>query len=132
MNTFSTTLVNKGKNKIYTLILMASISIFVVIAWLMPRSLDDDLEAANLARTHAILALCDNALKTWIDENGRMPTESEGISVLELKKFPPRDAWGSALVYKRNIDNNLLPYSLYSFGPNAIDENGDGDDVHIH
>ena len=111
---------------------MGSIIICVLIAWLMSRSLDDDLEAVNLARTHAILSLCDNALKTWIDENGRIPTESEGISVLALKKFPPRDAWGSALVYKRNIDNNLLPYNLYSIGPNAIDENGDGDDVHIH
>ncbi|MFZ6642892.1 hypothetical protein ACO0LL_24450 [Undibacterium sp. TC4M20W] len=131
MNAFSAIFINKGRNKIYVFILMISISIIGLIAWLMSRSLDEDQDAVNLARTQALLKLCDNALKTWIDENGRIPEESEGISVLELGKFPPRDAWGNALVYKRN-NNSLLSYSFYSIGPNAIDENGDGDDVHAH
>jgi general secretion pathway protein G len=99
-------------------------------AWLAPPLAGNRDE--RLTRAQADLDTLRSAIKLKIANDGAPPTDAQGLEVLaygpsqELENIPP-DPWGHAYAYRR-ID--AAPgYTVYSLGPDGIDQRGGGDDV---
>jgi hypothetical protein len=75
-------------------------------------------------RTKIRLMLLDLALLSYQDANGRLPDSLEELAPRILKELPT-DPYGDGPLRYRRTDNG---YTLYSVGPNKIDESGKGDD----
>jgi YD repeat-containing protein len=103
--------------------------ILVATLWRISRPLDSDPEAFKRGRTNAMLPLCGDVLNVWIKEHGRSPSTTEGLSVLEMKSNIAMDGWERPIVYKHIGSRDSTLFSLYSTGPNGVDENGSGDDL---
>lgn len=91
--------------------------------------LDSNVEKHAMSETISLLGLFGAALETWAQNNGRAPSTSAGLSVLELDNTKPADGWGRPFIYRQ--DNSRIPsgFKLYSVGPDGIDSDGSGDDV---
>lgn len=75
---------------------------------------------------------------------GRFPTSEQGLQALRQApaglpsgawrgpylKEDPIDVWGNPYRYRYPGTHNVGTYDIWSVGPNGIDENGEGDDVH--
>jgi hypothetical protein len=112
---------------------MLATSLFVVlgVSWCRG-SHDAEARGSTVAR----LAVLRSGLAEFKTRHQRYPTSQEGLSVLSASEEPilqggtgPEvygvDGWSRAFVY--GIDEHGV--SLYSLGPNGIDEGGKGDDI---
>ncbi|GEM_PF-1731482 len=85
-----------------------------------------------------IVALAVN--KFW-DDNGRIPTEGEGLNALTSPGASPAgpylqptdvvDPWGSEVVYVVWDGSRADGFDLRSLGPNGIDDGGAHDDISL-
>lgn len=85
------------------------------------------------------IRVIETALDLFRLDNGRYPTEAEGIQILvseasvnlpkwkQYMKEIPMDTWDESYVYELNSDSTN--FVLYSKGPNKIASSGNGDDV---
>lgn len=78
-----------------------------------------------------MLWLCGGAIDSWKKDHGRFPTTAEGFGLLGLRTNQPLDGWRQAIIYKDGELNSQHYFSLYSIGPNGIDEQGGGDDINF-
>jgi hypothetical protein len=96
--------------------------------------LDSD---SQRGRTVARLTLFREALEDYDESFGNFPAESEGLTALMRGGEPiikgigvgPEDlvdGWNKPFVYR--VGESGLP-TLYSVGPNGVDEAGSGDDL---
>jgi hypothetical protein len=92
-----------------------------------------DKAAAARALVHTI----DVALRVYKMEKGKFPDDLGALLVpnddhqqgyLVGMKEIPNDPWGTKIFYKRSDDG--ATFQLRSFGPNAKDDGGAGDDIH--
>lgn len=85
----------------------------------------------------------DHALEQFYLDNGRYPTNEEGLGVLVsppsqpgnwhgpyLKKGVPKDPWGHPYAYRTPGQNSHGPYDLYSLGRDG-QEGGTNEDADI-
>ena len=85
----------------------------------------------------------DHALEQFYLDNGRYPTNEEGLGVLVsppsqvgnwhgpyLKKGVPKDPWGHPYIYRTPGQNSHGPYDLYSLGRDG-QEGGTDEDADI-
>jgi len=80
-------------------------------------------------RTRAQLDYFEFCLEEFKKESGRYPTMEEGLQLLTKEKREILDPWGSPYIYTvPSLDKDKF-FSLYSVGPNKIDEKGSGDDI---
>jgi RNA polymerase sigma factor (sigma-70 family) len=70
----------------------------------------------------------DNEVESTINVGPLVTFQPENIVFRDSKQVVA-DIWGSELHYSLNEKNNAKPVTLYSFGPNKIDEQGNGDDI---
>jgi hypothetical protein len=102
-----------------TLTLVISIAVFGAEAlWIPWRIVDRKIDSVRLGVFPAIVY----ALEGYRKEHGSYPERLEQLPLDHL----PTDPWGTAYVYERSGTNQ---YVLRSAGANAIDENGEGDDI---
>lgn len=97
---------------------------------LVQSPLDSNADEHHRMQTHAILELVGSSLGHWAAQHGRVPSDQEALSVLELRASSRvRDGWGHPLVYRAVPGHGGRPFQLRSVGPNGRDEGGGGDDV---
>jgi len=83
-----------------------------------------------------------HALQQFKHDNNRYPLNSEGLNALIEKpngnklndwapmlRKVPYDAWGNDYVYQYLPEKNS--FSVYSVGPNKLDDNGSYDDLYL-
>lgn len=125
------------KKRGFTLIelMLVVIIIGVLVSMVMPRLVGRSEQAKVSAAKADINANIDLALSMFELDNGRFPTNEEGLSALRAKsdtgkgpylKKDPKDPWGRPYIYKSPGSHNE-DYDLYSSGPNGTE--GDEDDV---
>lgn len=74
------------------------------------------------------------AVEEFYSDFNRYPSSQEGLLILRdgdevyLRDSNFMDSWGNELIYQENA-NNDVPFSLYSKGPNGVDDGGFGDDI---
>ncbi len=81
------------------------------------------ISRAERAKVEADLKALDTALKMFEAEQGHIPSQEEGFSVMEIDA--PTDPWGNPYVYERTGTR----YKVYSKGPDG--QAGTPDDVHL-
>lgn len=91
--------------------------------------LDSNADEHQRMQTIASLELVGSSLDDWAARQGRVPSDQEALSVLELRVSPVRDGWGHPLVYRAIPGRGGRPFQLRSVGPNGRDDGGEGDDV---
>lgn len=97
---------------------------------LLQPPLDSNADEHHRMQTHASLELVGSSLDHWAAQHGRVPSDQEALSVLELRASSPvRDGWGHPLVYRAVPGHGGRPFQLRSVGPNGRDEGGGGDDL---
>lgn len=83
-----------------------------------------------------LLRKVDVAVRLYKAETGKLPeslsvllapTDDHPRGYLEGMKELPKDPWGQALLYERSASGDA--FQLRSFGPNAKDDGGGGDDI---
>jgi hypothetical protein len=84
----------------------------------------------KLARAKSDIRAIATAIDLFHARERRYPTNSEGLGALVPDLLPavPKGPWGSPFIYR--YDGTGMP-SLYSSGPNRLDEHGSGDDVKV-
>jgi general secretion pathway protein G len=105
------------------------------------------LEREQVRVTGVQLATIAKALDAFRVDNGRLPTEDEGLAILWTDPDNPeempnwrkyvdqplaKDPWGNAYVYTPGEpdENGIVKeFTLRSFGPNRQDDNGEPDDI---
>lgn len=101
-----------------------------------PRTVDGPEYA--LLSTVATIKAANLAASSYAKERLRIPTDAEGLQLLIEKSARsnespsldqmPKDFWGHPLIYKV-LDAKTLKFTIYSSGPDGIDNGGAGDDV---
>lgn len=125
----------------FTLVeIMVVVIILGLLAGLVSVRVFSYLNEAKVNKAKADLQTISNALELYRLDNGTYPSTEEGLRALIektesgvnwrdggylSKKSIPKDPWGEEYVYKFDGEN----FSVYSKGPNRIDENGSGDDI---
>lgn len=98
----------------------------VILVSLPPRGYRlDDKTKVQLDRIHELV-------QEWQRQRGHLPTDAEGLDVLIQAGLATEDGitdgWGSRLKY-RCSNQGCSSATIYSAGPNKIDEHGGGDDI---
>ncbi|HWB53489.1 MAG TPA: type II secretion system major pseudopilin GspG [Tepidisphaeraceae bacterium] len=124
----------------FTLIelLLVLVILTVLAALIVPQFTARSQQAKNTAAKTDIASL-GSALDTFEIDNGRYPTNDEGLNALVqqpagltdwhgpyIKMIRP-DPWGNAYIYRYPGQHNTNSYDLSSAGPDGHD--GDDDDV---
>ena len=128
----------------FTLIeLLLVVVIIGILAAIVVPKLTGRTEDAQISATEATMTNIMTALRMYEMDNGKYPTEDQGILALiekpsaapEPKKWRkcletselPKDAWGKELKYKNPGEKNLDGYDLVSGGPDGelstVDDN---------
>jgi hypothetical protein len=81
------------------------------------------ISSAERAKVEADLKALDTAVKMFEAEQGHIPSQEEGFSVMDID--PPTDPWGNPYVYERTGTR----YEVYCVGPDG--QAGTPDDVHL-
>jgi hypothetical protein len=100
------------------------------------------VEQGRVSSTRALLSHLEQLLSMYREDHDRYPKSLEELMTEERRHFELRgngavdtkfvDSWGHPLIYREISVDPLRPrsaYSLYSVGPNGIEEGGGGDDV---
>jgi hypothetical protein len=100
------------------------------------------VEQGRVSSTRALLSHVEQLLSIYRQNHDCYPKSLNGLITDGRRRFEFRgngavdtefvDSWGHLLMYQEVMVDPLLPksaYSLYSVGPNGIDDGGAGDDV---
>jgi len=125
----------------FTLVeIMVVVIIIGLLAGIVSVRVFSYLNEAKINKAKTDLSAIANALELFRLDNGVYPPTEEGLKALIektasgvnwreggylSKKSIPKDPWGEEYVYKFDGEN----FTVYSKGPNRIDEQGSGDDI---
>jgi general secretion pathway protein G len=129
----------------FTLVeILIVITIIALLAALVGPRLMGSLSKSQGKTTKAQIEMMATALDNFRLDNGRYPTEEEGLRALieapdglaawagpYLKKRQlPRDAWGFEFQYSRPPQRGGIDFDLYSLGADGA-EGGEGENAEI-
>jgi len=118
---------------IFPIFVMSFISIFIFIPDMHGPKYVWSYEKENIS-------MLETAISYFEHDNGRIPTEAEGLEALVNRpddsldnwkpyiRVLPSDRWSNGLKYKIQV-SAPNGYIVYSMGPNAEDENGGPGDI---
>ncbi len=112
------------RNKAFSFIeLMIVIVIIGILAGAVTPSAKHFLDKAKENRTKADLSTFKSALAAFYADNGRYPTNDEGLAILAPKYVDKvhADPWGRPYQYNQPGRNG--PYEILSFGPGGKEGN---------
>jgi len=130
----------KRNNSAFTLIeLLLVMVILVVLASIVVPKFTGRSEQARLTAAKTDISAIDGALDAFEVDNGRYPSNEEGLGALiappsglqnwhgpYLKRSNvPVDPWGNAYVYRFPGSHNANGYDLFSNGPDGHEGNDD-------
>ncbi len=120
---------DKGFTLIELLIVVIILGILAAIA--IPKFTNTSA-SAKITAAKADLKTFSNQLELYKFENGKYPLTADGLAKLaeneKYLKSVPKDPWTT--VYSYASDDGST-YTLYSFGPDATDDNGTDDDIKL-
>lgn len=99
---------------------------------------DPAYASSKLGETQYRVYNIESALRMFKLDNGRFPTNQEGLDLLlnspKRRSYvdgrnPFIDSWGNKFVYLYPARKGGKPFELYSFGGNEKDDDGEGDDI---
>jgi general secretion pathway protein G len=123
----------------FTLIeLLLVMVILVVLAAVVVPRFTGRTEQARITAAKTDVSMLDGAIETFEVDNGRYPSNEEGIGALVaapsglqnwkgpyIKRGVPNDPWGNPYVYKSPGTHNPNGFDLYSMGPDGREGNDD-------
>lgn len=128
----------------FTLIeIVIVMAIIALLASLVAPQVFGKLADSKVKVTHAQVELLVTAIDSFVLDNGRPPTQEEGIQALiqaprDLPRWSgpylrkrelPKDGWNNSFVYEYPGKRSTTGYDLYSLGsdgkPGGTDENAD-------
>jgi len=136
----------KSKNKFmqvrrgaFTLIeLLLVLVILAVLAAVVVPKFTNRSEQARTTAAQTDISVIEGAIDQFEVDNGRFPTNDEGIGALVqapgnvqswrgpyIKRGIPTDPWGNPYVYRYPGTNNPSSYDLFSTGPDGREGNDD-------
>jgi len=132
----------KGINKrgfTFIELMLVVIIITVLTAMIAPRIAGRTQEAKIAVANADIEANISMALDLFEVDNGRFPTNEEGLDALFSepasagnwngpylkKKSKPLDPWKNQYIYKSPGDHNTRDYDLMSYGPDGVESDDD-------
>lgn len=113
--------------------LIAPVVAFGAVAGLMLGPLSAiDHRGYRLMAGRTDLANLSQAVELYRQDNGDIPTETQGLAVLVSSSRPlldrlPNDPWGAPYIYRRTASKP--GFEIHSAGRNKRDEGGAGDDL---
>ena len=107
------------------IVALALMSPFLVRWW--NAAFNPDYDKAMKSR--ATLVVAGTALESWIQKNKRLPSDDEGLRVIDAQQYPIQDGWGRAIVYHPRSLESKQPFELYSLGGSGVDEHGQGGNI---
>ena len=130
-----------GRAAAFTLIeLLLVLVILAVLAAVVVPKFTNRTEQARITAAKTDISMLSTALDTFEVDNGRYPTNEEGLEALVnapsgatnwkgpyIKRGVPNDPWGRPYIYRYPGTNNSHSYDLYSFGPDGREGNDDID-----
>ena len=126
----------KTKNKILSIIIILAVS-----SVLAPALFRSEIVYKREAHAKQQITVIKAALDRYRKEHGVYPSEVEGLSVL-MQAGPHgryfnsdkylNDPWNNPIKYQIEKSHSAVRITLYSFGPNGIDEHMSGDDIYFH
>lgn len=131
---------SQGRRRGFTLIelLLVMVILLVLAGLVVPKFTNRTKEAKNTAARTDISNL-STALDAFEVDNGRYPTNDEGLNSLvnfastgssEARSYInkiPVDPWGNSYIYQNPGSHNALGFDLSSYGPDGRE--GGGDDL---
>ena len=135
MNQSSTRIRRAGRSAFTLVELLLVMVIIAILAGIVVPKLLGRREQANKTRAIADIAAIKSAITTFEVDNGRLPTQSEGLNALvtnpgglaewkSLLESVPVDPWQRPYVY-HNPGANGQEFDLYCTGPSGQDGNAD-------
>jgi len=134
---------DKGFTFIETII---TITIILILSAAVGFSAIRYVERARIASCRNQIETFRLALQSYMLDNGRYPTETQGLNALWEKPTTspvptrwdgpyvdrriPKDPWGNDFIYKNPGENNL-PFSIVSFGADGT-LGGEGNNADIY
>jgi general secretion pathway protein G len=117
----------------FTLIeLLLVLVILAVLAAVVVPKFTARSEQARVTAAKTDIANLETALDAFEVDNGRFPTNDEGLRALVempsnatswkgpyIKRGVPNDPWGNTYIYRWPGQHNTTSYDLYSFGPDG-------------
>jgi len=138
MNESSTRIRRAGRSAFTLVELLLVMVIIAILAGIVVPKLLGRREQANKTRAIADIAAIKQAITTFEVDNGRLPTQSEGLAALvtnpgslpewkSLLDQVPVDPWQRPYVY-HNPGSNGQEFDLYCTG--ASGQDGNADNIH--
>lgn len=134
----------KNRQAGFTLMeLLVVMAIIALLAALIAPRLIGSVSSSQIKATKAQIELLSRSLDAFRLDNGRYPTQQEGLKALVdkppsapnwagpylSKRQVPKDAWGFDFAYERPAAKGGIEYDLYSLGsdnqPGGEGENAD-------
>lgn len=130
--------IRRSKTQAFTLIeLLLVLVILAVLAAVVAPKFVNRGQQARVTAAKVDISTMESALDQFELDNGRFPTNEEGLGVLVNKpagldkwngpyiKRDPVDPWGNAYVYRNPGTNNASGFDLSSLGPDGREGNDD-------
>ena len=129
----------------FTLIeLVIVMAIIAVLAALVAPRLIDEFGTSQRRAAAAQIDMLSTALDSYRLDNGRYPSEDQGLKALVEKpdgvdtwqgpylqrREVPADPWGNPYQYAKPAARGGIDYDLYSYGPDG-EEGGEGENADI-
>lgn len=127
--------------------ILVVVAIISILATIVGVSVYPQIEKANVTKARAQIGNFKTALQTYFNDNGRFPSEAQGLAALctaptippEAKNYPeggyldssavPKDPWGNDYIYTVPGPGGK-PYEIVSYGRDGK-SGGDGVDADI-
>ena len=116
--------------------IVLSIVFLSIVALIFIPSIIGNITHTKADTTRTVLMMINKVLEQFYADNGRFPTNVEGLTVLKQKSTGEGyfknekymyDEWNNLFIYTPIEKEGA--YNLYSIGENGIDEKGVGDDI---
>jgi general secretion pathway protein G len=124
--------------------LVIVMAIIAALAALVAPRLIDELGSSQRNAAKAQIDMLSTALNSYHLDNGRFPSEEQGLQALVerpdglstwegpylQRREVPTDPWGNPYQYNRPPERGGVDYDLYSYGPDG-ERGGEGENADI-